>query len=127
MTPRAGPVARATALRASTSARCPRYAASANRSSTSPSGERRTPRSLLGDERIGEGRLRLPPAERAVRTRAGDRDARAAVRRECREYADHGVTCCRIQELDVGGPSGDRERRGSDDLARLKHRPAVRR
>jgi pimeloyl-ACP methyl ester carboxylesterase len=38
----------------------------------------------VGDERLGEGRLRLPPAERAGRARAGDRPALAAFPRPVR-------------------------------------------
>jgi hypothetical protein len=45
----------------------------------------------LGGDHRGEGRLRLPPAERAVRTRAGDRYARAAV-------TASRVRCCVIMK-----------------------------
>jgi hypothetical protein len=78
----------------------------------------------LGDERCTQGRLRLPPSERAARTRAGDCYSGAPILRDCGEYADHSVTRCRIQELNI------RSQRGygnvtSNDLSRLKHRQAV--
>src|SRR5262249_47939649 len=79
----------------------------------------------LGDECSAQGRLRLPPSERAVRTRASDCYSGAFIRRDCREYADHRVTRCRIQELNIRRLSGYWERHGSNDLSRLKHRPAV--
>src|SRR5262249_7826881 len=79
----------------------------------------------LGDERSAQGRLRLPPSERAVRTRASDCYSGAFIRRDCREYADHRVTRCRIQELNICGLSGYWERHVDNDLSRLKHRPAV--
>src|SRR5215475_15152411 len=79
----------------------------------------------LGDERCAQGRLRLPPAERAARTRAGDCYSGAPILRDCGEYADHGVTRCRIQELNIRRLSGYWERHVDNDLSRLKHRPAV--
>src|SRR5215831_12504398 len=79
----------------------------------------------LGDERSAQGRLRLPPSERAGRTRAGDCYSGAPILRDYREYADHGVTRCRIQKLNIRRLSGYWERHVDNDLSRLKHRPAV--
>src|SRR5262249_24679813 len=79
----------------------------------------------LGDERSAQGRLSPPPPESAARKRAGDCYSRAAVLRDCGEYADHSVTRCRIQELNIRSQRGYGERHGSNDLSRLKHRPAV--
>src|SRR5262245_62275829 len=79
----------------------------------------------LSDERSAQGRLGLPPAERAVRTRAGDCYSGAPVRRDCCEYADHGVARCGIQELNISRLSDYPERHVDNDLSRLKHRPAV--
>src|SRR5262249_18370886 len=64
-----GPIARATALRASTPARCARYAASAKRSSRSPSSDGRTPLSPSGvnarARAVSASRHRNAPSVRA--------------------------------------------------------------
>src|SRR5215470_5482718 len=44
----------------------------------------------FGGEAAGQCCFRLPPAERALSTRAGHRDGRKSIRRARREYADHG-------------------------------------
>src|SRR5262245_20670969 len=78
----------------------------------------------LGNERSAQGRLRLPPSERAARPRAGYCYSGASIRRDCGEYADHGVTRGRIQELNIRRLSGYGERHVDNDLSWLKHRPA---
>src|SRR5262249_34773052 len=69
------------------------------------------------DEATGQCRFRFPPAERALSTRAGHRDGRKSVGRALREYADNGVTGCRVQELDVGGSPENGESRSRDDFS----------
>jgi GcrA cell cycle regulator len=57
---------------------------------------------------------RLTPA------RASHCDGGMSVGGACGEYPDHGVTRCRVQELDLGGAPANGERCSGDDLTRCQ-------